>query len=285
MMKLSIIIVSYNTKDLTLQCIQSIVKQYKDRLENKEFELILVDNASTDATVETIEQFNNPIINNIKLIQNKENYGFSKGNNIGAKAAKGKYVLFLNSDTEVKDNGLVGMTEFLDNHKNVGVLGGGMDAGNFYNLFYVFLMLFGAERLGVGRFCPKEEKAVDWVSGAALMIRKELLKKLNGFDERLFMYMEDMELCFRAREKGYLTYFYPNISIDHREQGSSNRQFAILHIYSGLLYFYKKHKGPLEYMLVKLLLITKALIAFLLGFVLRNNYLTTTYKKALILSL
>ena len=117
------------------------------------------------------------------------------------------------------------------------------------------------------------------------MIRKNVFERLNGFDEKLFMYMEDMELCFRARKEGCLTYFYPDLSIDHKEQGSSNRQFAILNIYRGLLYFYKKHKGTLQYMIVKLLLITKALIVSLFGLVSGNTYLKATYKKALVISL
>lgn len=113
------------------------------------------------------------------------------------------------------------------------------------------------------------------------MIRSDLFKKLSGFDEKFFMYMEDMELCYRGKLLGADTYFYHNITIVHKELGSSNRTFAILNIYNGLLYFYKKHKGNVGYFTIKLLLVTKALIAILVGILTNNNYLKLTYRKAL----
>ena len=125
-MQLSIIILSYNTKALTIRCIESVIKQYKRQLENNEFEVIVVDNASTDGSAEAIDNFQFPSASwrtNFQLIKNKKNYGFSKGNNIGTKYTNGRYLFFLNSDTEVLDEGLVGMVLFLDKHKNVEILG------------------------------------------------------------------------------------------------------------------------------------------------------------------
>lgn len=289
---LSIIILSFNTKTLTIKCLQSLIRRYKKELENKEFEIIVVDNGSSDNTVATIQQFNhrlsgipqwrdNSTINKIKVIKNEKNYGFSKGNNIGAEEAKGRYLFFLNSDTQIKDKGLLGMVNFLDSHKNIGILGGGLEAGKFYNLFNVFLMLIGGERLGLDRFSPKKEAPVDWVSGASFMIRKDLFSKLGGFDENLFMYMEDVEICFRAKKRGALTYFYPKLAIVHKRQGSGNREFAILNIYKGLLYFYKKHSSPMQYLIVKSLLTIKAYIAIAIGEILENRNLASTYRKAI----
>ncbi len=283
-MKLSIIILSYNTKNLTFSCIRSVIDQYKKNIENREVEIIVVDNASIDGTVQKLKK-----LNGIKLIQNKKNFGFSKGNNIGAKIALGKYLLFLNSDTQVKDRGFFEMIKFLDDNPKIGILGAKLlnrngesqkSAGKFYNLFILFLSLLGLERFGIVKKSPSEIKKVDWVSGASLMIRKDLFKRLKGFDERIFMYMEDVELCFRAKKLGFLTYFFPKIKLIHWEMGSSSRTFSILNIYKGTLHFYKKHARAEEYFIAKLLLITKAIVAILIGFIINNNYLKKTYFNA-----
>ena len=300
MTTLSIIILSYNTADLTLKCLKSIQDQYQKKLKSGEFEIIVADNASTDGSVEAIRNFQFSIFNfqsnsniktkNFQIIKNEKNYGFSKGNNFGAKEARGKYLLFLNSDTEIQDRGLLEMINYLDENENVGVLGAKLlnqdgssqrSAGKFYNILNVFLMLFGGEKIASIRFSPKIIKEVDWVSGAALMIKKGIFYKLNGFDEKIFMYMEDMELCFRVKRSGFKTVFYPNITILHKELGSSNRKFAIINIYKNLLYFYDKHKNFLEYTLIKVLLYLKAILAIVIGIITHNSYLTLTYKKAI----
>lgn len=289
MPKLSIVILSHNTKDLTITCINSILEYYKKELDKGEFEVILVDNASRDKTIESVK---NQWINfkNLSIIKSKQNLGFSKGNNLAAKRAKGESLLFLNSDIEIKDGGLLGMIDYLEMHPKIGVLGGKMinidgtiqkSAGKFYNLFNVFLMLVGGERFSLLRFIPNKECDVDWVSGACLMLKRVLFEESGGFDENFFMYMEDMELCFRIKKNGYAICFYPNIKILHKELGSSNRSFAIINIYKGLLYFYKKHKNYLEYFLVKTMLLIKAVILITIGFLTQNGYLTNAYKQAI----
>lgn len=288
-MKLSIIVLSFNTKNLTLKCLKSLVSQYKEYLESGDLEIILADNASKDGTAKEVLNMKNKVLS-MKFIQNDKNYGFSKGNNIAAKEASGEHLLFLNTDTEIKDKGFLEMAKFLSDNKNVGILGGRLlnsdggvqkSAGNFYNLFNLFFVLIGGERVGMVRKAPKKIQAVDWVSGAALMIRADLFRKLKGFDEKIFMYMEDVDLCFRAKEIGFKTYFYSNIKLVHKEHGSSNRTFAINQIYQGLLYFYKKHKPYWQYFVVKGLLIGKALIAVTIGSLMNNNYLKKTYGQAL----
>jgi GT2 family glycosyltransferase len=142
-------------------------------------------------------------------------------------------------------------------------------------------VLLGGERLRLIRKSGESLEKVDWVSGACLMIRQSLFKRLSGFDESFFMYMEDMELCFRAKKLGFLTYFYPDICLKHKELGSSNRTFAITHIYKGILYFYLKHKSYLEYLIVKALLIVKATVLIIVGSVTASSSLSNRYKKAL----
>lgn len=284
MITLSIIILSYNTRELTRKCIESIIARYEKELKSGEFELIVIDNASSDDTVGTINK------SYVKLIKNKENYGFAKGSNIGARVAKGKYLFFLNSDTKILDRGLLQMIAYLNQHELVGVLGAKLynvdgseqkSAGSFYTLPLVFLMLFGADRAGFLRSSPKDIQKVDWVSGGAMMVRSDFFKSLDGFDEAFFMYVEDMELCFRAKKEGFATYFFPKVAIEHKTLGSSNRTFAILSIYKGLLYFYKKHGNFIQYSLVRLFLAIKASLALVVGIVSHNTYLTFTYRKAI----
>ncbi|OGH10233.1 MAG: hypothetical protein A2152_00485 [Candidatus Levybacteria bacterium RBG_16_35_6] len=288
-MKLSIIVINYNTKELTLNCIDSLYKQYKKELEDREFEVVLIDNASSDNSGKELKELLKEK-RGIKIIESNENLGFGRGNNEAAKSAQGKYLLFLNSDTEIIDRGLIEMVNFMDRNEKAGVLGGRLlnidgssqkSAVKFYNLFNLFLMLLGFERLGFLRSSPSKIKKVDWVSGASLMIRSELFEKLAGFDKDLFMYAEDMELCFRVRKANYDIFFYPNIKIIHKERGSSDKTFAILNIYKGIKYFYKIHKPKWQYNVANFLLMKKAVLAIFLGTISYNKKLVDTYKQAL----
>lgn len=285
MIKLSIVILSYNTKDLTVNCIKSIIASYGKEFEDNDIEIIVIDNNSSDNSVESIKRYGTA-----RLIQNKENVGFAKGCNLGAKEASGKYILFLNSDTKALDKGFLSMTDFLDKNPKVAILGGKLEnndgsiqrsCGKFYNLFNLFIMLLGFEKFGFLRSSPNKIQKADWVSGACMMVRADVFKKLTGFDENFFMYMEDMEICFRAQKLGFATYFYPNIKLQHLSLGSSNRTFAIINIYNGILHFYSKHKSNFEYLIAKTLLIAKAEILISIGFLTFNSELRDRYKKAI----
>jgi len=295
-MELSIIVLSYNTRNLTLACLESIASQYKKELEEKKLEIIVVDNNSTDDSVASIKYCVSHLRQgfggqaSIRLIESKENVGFGSGCNVGAKESSGKYLLFLNSDTQVLDEGFLSMVGFMDKSKNVAILGGKLEnndgstqrsCGKFYNLFNLLLILLGFERLGFLRSSPSKIQKVDWVSGACMMVRHDVFEKLTGFDEKLFMYVEDMEICFRAKKLGFLTYFYPDLKLMHKSLGSSNRTFAIINIYKGILHFYAKHKSYPEYLTAKILLIAKAEILILVGFLTFNPELRNRYRKAI----
>jgi GT2 family glycosyltransferase len=288
MTTLSIIILSFNTKDLVAECITSLVRWYKQQLDTKEFEIILVDNNSSDGTLDTLKKA--PFFKYIKLIENKENAGFSKGSNIGVSHAKGKYILFLNSDTTVEDAGINNMVSFMEKHSDVGICGGRLknndgsyqsSAGVFYSIPNVLLLLIGGERLGKLRFSPEKETSVDWVSGAMMMTEKSFFEKIGMFDDHIFMYVEDMELCFRVKKEGKQVVFYPSCTVSHLSHGSSNRSFAIVQIYKGIVYFYKKHRNYVSYLLVKGLLYTKAYILVIIGTLIGNTYLKKTYSQAI----
>jgi GT2 family glycosyltransferase len=113
------------------------------------------------------------------------------------------------------------------------------------------------------------------------MVRRNFFEKIGGFDKEIFMYMEDMELCYRAKKKGFSTYFYPHVMLFHRELGSGNKTFAILHIYAGVLLFFRKHKSWHELYIAKILLFSKAFILNLIGKLTKNSYYINTYGEVL----
>lgn len=283
---LSVIVLSYNTKDLTKRCLLSVIDNYEEDIDKGKIELILADNGSSDGTVEEIRKSN--FLEKIKIVENGKNYGFGKGNNLVSKKAEGKYIVFLNSDTVSKDKGFLKMILLLEKNTKTGILGGKLEnrdgskqlsAGKFYTPLNLFFSLLGFESFV--RSAPDKISRVDWVSGACMMIRSDLFEKLKGFDENFFMYIEDVELCYRAKKEGFLTYFYPDIKLEHRQAGSGNRQFAILNIYKGISYFYKKHGNFLSYSIVKSMLYLKAFLLVIIGRIINNKYLFNTYSQVL----
>jgi GT2 family glycosyltransferase len=230
----SIIILSYNTKDLLHASLTSLVKQ----LDLTSYEIIVVDNASSDDSVEMVKKD----FTDVKLIENDENAGFAKGCNLGAKHAKGEYTLFLNSDTQLKENHLDEMATFLEMHEKVAVIGGKFhntdgsiqrSFGKFYTLPSVFLMLTTGDKGELLRNTSNTLQYVDWVSGGFMLVRRSVFDSLGGFDEHFFMYIEDMELCYRVKKLGYQVAYYPKTVIEHVGHGSSNRTFAIVSSWEG----------------------------------------------------
>jgi GT2 family glycosyltransferase len=280
-MKLSIIILSFNTKDLVAACLDSIYKNLK----GIEYEIIVVDNASYDGTVSMLKfQYKK-----VKVIENDKNYGFAKGVNMGTKKATGDVLLFLNSDTELpKDNHIKNALEELEKD-SIGIVGGLLlnsnktiqrSFGKFYTPWRVFIMLVGGDRAEMALQKGEDNQSVDWVSGGFMFIKRDVFETVHGFDEHFFMYIEDMELCYRVKQKGYTVVFDTQIKVSHEGQGSSNRAFAIKNIYKNLLYFYKKHRSSFEYLIVKAMLVTKAYILIVVGILLFRKQLKKTYQEA-----
>lgn len=279
-MDLSIIIVSFNTQELLRNCLRSVLSQ-----EGLKFEVWVVDNASTDESAEMVEKE----FLKVKLIKNKENLGFAKANNLALKKTKGRFLFLLNPDTIVKDQMLVKIADFMEKNPQASASGvkilnpdgsPQMSVGKFYNLINSFLMLFGGERMGFLRASPSRIEEVDWVSGAALVLRKEVIETVGMLDEKFFMYMEELEWCYRIKKSGFKIYFYPEAEIIHYERASGSKSEAIWGIYKGLIYFYQKHKPRWQLMLLRLMLKTKASLAWFLGILTNNDYLKTTYARA-----
>jgi len=285
--ELSIIVLSYNTAKVTLDCLNSIVRS----IANPEYEIIVVDNNSKDNSVAQIKKIyqNNP---KLRLIESRENLGFGKANNLAVKQAKGKYVLLLNSDVVVLDNAIDKLLGFYkQNEKMIDFLGGKLlnvdmsnqpSCGPFYTLPVIFGALFlRGDYWGLTRYSPDYLKRVDWVSGACIMTKKEHYLKLGGFDESIFMYMEEIDLLYRASKMNFRTYFYPEARFIHIGFASSGgKSSPIINVYRGFLYLYKKHFGGPALFFLKILLKFKALIAILIGKLTNKSYLLETYEKA-----
>ena len=229
-MDISIIIVSYNTKDFLLKCINSIYENVK----GVSFEVIVVDNASSDGTKESISNSKFPS-SNFKLVENKENFGFSKANNIGIKKSTGRYVLFLNPDTEIKKETLEYMTEFMDKTKDAGAAtckvlmpNGKIDDASHrgfptpWNSFSHFsglskffgkTKLFGGYNLGFMDF--SKTHVIDALAGAFMFVRREAGEEVGWWDEDYFFYGEDLDFCYMLNQKGWKIYYVPEVSILH----------------------------------------------------------------------
>lgn len=284
-MDVSIIIVSYNTRALLEDCLRSLTRSLK--LAHLSSEIIVVDNVSTDGTREMLaDEFPR-----VHVIKNKDNVGFGRANNQGIHAAKGEYILLLNSDTIVMNNAIGKLLAFGKQHPNAFVGPKLLNAdhtpqtscGPFFSLPVVFTSLFlKGDRLGITRWSPNRSRKVDWVSGACILAPRRIFMQDLLFDEQIFMYMEEIDLLYRAKKKGFPTYFYPRSLIVHLGSGSSTnkRKGPILNIYRGFLYFYRKHHSPIAVSVLRSMLQIKAAIAWCVGFVLGDTFLKETYAEA-----
>lgn len=281
MIELSVIILNWNTKKLLENCLTSVFNQTK----NINFEVIVIDNSSTDDSVKMVKKKFSQVI----LIENKKNLGFAKANNQGIRRARGEYILLLNSDTKLVDNTLTKLVGFAKTKKNLGVAGPRLlnqdktpqpSVAPFYTLPVVALSLFGGDRFL--RRSPTQACQIDWVSGSCFLIKREVIKKIGLLDERFFMYIEEMEFCYRSKKAGFKVWFYPQSQVYHLVRGSSleGKQKVIWWIYKGLIYFYQKHFAPWQLVVLKFLLRTKAAGAWLVGVITGNSYLRQTYAKA-----
>ena len=275
-MDVSIIIVNYNTKELLRNCLESIFKQTK----NIFFEVIVVDNDSLDESIAMIKSEFPQVI----LIENKENLGFGTANNRGVAVSSGEYILFLNSDTVLRNNAILLFYNYARKN-NKSLLGGYLiDENNnvihsYENyskpikslirlLYYSFPALL---KLKLFLFSEKKQLSstvsclmVDYITGADLFINKTVFKEIGGFDENIFMYFEDDDLCRRAKKYGYASFIIPGLRIVHLEGKSISSKGEKLLIYEeSLIYYFRKHYMGLEYFAVNILLLIYIFLRFL----------------------
>lgn len=308
---LSINMVSYNTRDITIQALRSIDRSIRlswlSPHPETDIELILVDNASTDGTVEAVQKISIELSYEVVILPQHTNLGFGRGHNLAAHSSRAEYLLLLNTDIVVREDALVKLFTFYLTRNppmtfstsltydrsgyRIHFVGPKLlnqdftpqpSCGPYYGLGTIFAALFlKGDYWGLTRSSPTKLTRVDWVSGAAIMCKKEFFTTLGGFDEQIFMYMEEIELLHRAEKKGMTTWFYPGARLIHIGSASSDKTYPIIQVYRGFWYLYTKHHNALERHLVQYMLRAKAYIAIGLGKVLRKPTLVDTYVQAL----
>lgn len=260
----SIIIVSYNTRELLKECLE------KTLAESQEIpcEIIVIDNASKDGSPDLVAQK----FPTVQLIKSEVNLGFAAANNVGFRLAKGRYIVLLNSDAFLQKDSLKLSLEKMNEHPSVGLAGGRLVGRNgswqpsarmFPSLTNDFLHLSGlAAKYPQSSFFgradntwspPQQSLETDWVPGAFAIIRKEALEKSGYFDERFFLYYEEVDLCKKIKNEGYKIWYWPEIRVIHLGGESSKTikeiklsttgsQLTLWRMRSCLLY-YRKHHG------------------------------------------
>lgn len=252
----SIIIVNYNTLQLTLNCIHSIIQ----KTSHIKYEIIVVDNASTDGSREVLEK--EP---NIRYFYSTENLGFGKANNLGYKFASGSYLFLLNSDTVLLNNAIEALYLFMENHREVAIAGGslyneimqpchsyGVILPSLYNECDILLrgiLTVDKKQLIAREISNQEYAEVGYITGADMMLRREYIEEVGLFDPDFFMYYEETEMTFRYMTKGYKSAYLPKAMIQHLE----GRSFSFketrerMYLSSRKLYYKKTGKSLLYY--------------------------------------
>lgn len=281
-MKVSIIIVTYNTRQMTSECIDSIFEKTK----GIDFEIILVDNASVDGSKEFFEKDSR-----IKYIYSEKNLGFGKANNLGYKIATGKYIFLLNSDTLLVNNALLEMFNYMENESTfVGCVGCVLQNKDGYaihsynkkfpNLWWIFqeILTYAIPKFSLIHDPYKKREldtrnerfplVVDQITGADMFIRRDVVETCGMFDPDFFMYYEETEMQFRFQKKGYKSIVIDSPKIIHLVGASSSKAFSLkkfnMNLRSRYLYADKTF-SPLKkiiFRIIHLMLIPRLVLSF-----------------------
>ncbi len=276
----SIIIVTYNRLDLVKKCLACCPK---------DSEIIVVDNNSS----EKIPQV---------TIANKENKGFAVGNNQGMKIAKGDYFLLLNSDCFLKKDTVAKLVEFAKSHPDAGVIGPKLlnadgslqpSAGYFPNLWTVFLIMSTIDNWPIlKKFLPSihvrektafdKVRTFDWITGACQLIPKEVFVKTGGFDEKFFMYGEELEWQYRMRQLSYKSYYEPKAAAIHLGFSSSSPAHGAIKELQSYLAFFRKYKPSWQLPILKFLIIFGCLLRIFRGLIRpKSRWMVKAYHESI----
>ncbi len=270
---ISIIIVNFETPSYTLECIRSIYKNPP----SSSFEIILIDNGSKDESLDLVRGEFPEVI----CIETGSNQGFSKANNLGVNNARGQYVLLLNSDTEILDNSIARMLDYMVLHPDMGVVGPKqlngqgrlqLSWGDFPTLVSEIYRKLIHHRLSINDFKVRdylEEKyagraEVDWVSGSCLMARKKALFDAGLLDEHFFMYFEDIDLCRKVTNHGWKIHFLSDMTVLHYGGVSAKKNImrVLVEYRRSQIYFTRKYYGLRGVLVLKVLLLLKSFVNF-----------------------
>lgn len=273
-MKLSAIIVNWNTKDLLINCLNSLfLDSFSD-----EFDVWVVDNASIDGSQEIIRaQFPK-----VKLISTSQNIGFGAANNLAILQSKGDYIWLLNPDTYIKSGAISALVKFMHDNPRAGAAGSLLlntdrslqtSCAPFPTITREIWRLFHLDKLwtyGIynqNQWNRNEPKEVDVIKGASLILRREAIEEVGIFDEDYFMYTEEVDLCYRLHNAGWKLYWIPQSEVIHYG-GRSTQQVAaemFLALYQSKLLFFRKHRSRFETQLYKFAISLASLIRLLLS--------------------
>lgn len=259
MADLDIVVVNWNAGNKLLECLDSIRHSNIDT-SVRLAKCVVVDNASTDSSVDLIRDLDLPL----ELILNTENKGFGFASNQGAKCVSSKYILFLNPDVRLFPDSLAKSVSFMesDNDVQIGILGIQMidqkgaihrNVARFPSPASLFYQMLGIDRLLPRQFPPHfmtdwthlESRVVDQVPGSFFLVRRAVFDHLHGFDERFFMYFEDLDLAYRARKSGWVNYYLSNVRAFHHGGGTTDQVKALrlFYVLRSRLYYAAKHFG------------------------------------------
>ena len=280
-MDLSIIIVNYNLGKEINECLKSI----QNLVINLSFEIIIVDNCSKNSEKEFLIQLQKELakeVNNLHIYYLDKNIGFGGANNYGFSKSEGECICFLNPDTILIENIFPPLLNIFRSYKNVGVLGPKIINGNgqqekSFGLFPNIL----TEMLNILNLLPKYEMLwinkktklknddfvnVDWVTGSALLIRRNVFEEISGFDVSFFMYSEEIDLCKRVSEKKYLIGFVPDVKIIHLKSVSSKKDYFFFTkvSYESKLVYIKKHFNGFNAIIIRATVILQIIIQVIL---------------------
>lgn len=290
-MDLTVIILSYNTKEITAKCLDKLklAKEYCQKKLKNNIQVIVLDNASIDGSA----QFIKSNYHWVKLIASPTNLGFSKGNNFVMKESKTPYILLLNSDVYLEEDSLYKALAYFRVNLNCDVLGARLNyyTGNLQpsggSLPTPANIIFWILGLG-GGFHPKDKKffskahPVGWVMGAFFMLKRKVFESTGGFDENLFMHMEEVEWCKRIWESGFKIWYVPQVEMVHLHGASTNFDLSssFLNELKGIKYYLLKHYKS-SYILVKMFLVMGLLLRIIAFSILDKHTRAKVYLEGL----
>lgn len=253
-LQVAVVVVSYNTRDLLLDCLASVLESTQGR----SIELVIVDNASEDGSYEAVREAHP----HAAAMRNSTNLGFGAACNQGIRATSSKFILLLNSDARLTAQAFQSLCDCLEQNERCGAAGcrlidtAGAEVVNTRNFLTPLNQAFelAGIKLGLGRLRRTRRPnlgrnlvdcSVDWIDGACLMLRRAALAEAGLFDERFFMYSEDEDLCFRLRKRGWLVCFCGAGTAVHRGAASSqlHKIEMLRHFYLSQMLFLSKHRS------------------------------------------
>lgn len=276
MIDISVIVVNWNVKDLLDKCLASLHNSILLAMESSDdsypsVEIIVVDSASSDGSVEMLSEK----YPHVHLLAQDENVGFTRGNNIGFREARGKYLLLLNPDTEVTDNAIPQLWHYMNLNPDVGITGAHtlntdgshqstrrrfptLKTGVFES---TWLSAYAPQSIDTHyKMLDTDDDAileVDWVQGSFMLVRHEVYEQIGGLDEGYVMYSEEMDWCKRAKDAGWKVVYHGGVLITHHGGQSSGQvaAFKQIQFHTSKLRYFRKYHGYKTYLILRLIIL------------------------------